>query len=84
MKRNITKQEQVCIDCMVKNFANKWLNCTIYEKCLRKFHVSTIRFEQHVRVEFKGGYVKIVRQEEMGVTEPLCWYWQNEKLSTNS
>ena len=78
---NITKREQACIECMIKNFAGKWVACVLYEKCLRKFHVSTIRFEEHVCVEFRAGYVRIMRQEETGFVAPTCWYWQNEKLS---
>ena len=77
----ISKREQICIDCMIKNFSDKWLNCAVYEKCLRKFKVSTVRFEEHVRVEFKAGYVKIIKQEETGFMAPESWYWKNEKLS---
>lgn len=77
----ITKREQACIDCMVKNFAGKWVACALYEKCLRKFRVSTIRFEEHVRVEFRAGYARIVRQEETGFVANAYWYWKDERLS---
>ena len=80
-KHLITEKEQFCIDYMINHFANKWLNCVIYEKCLRKFHISTMRFEEHVKVEFKAGYVKILRQEEVGFVKSMSWYLGEKKLS---
>ena len=77
----ITRREQVCIDCMLKNFAGKWLACALYEYCLRKFNMSTVRFEEHVRVEFNSGYVRIIRQEENGFVAPEYWYLRDKKLS---
>jgi len=78
---NPTKREQKCIDCMIINFGGKWLNCAIYEKCLRKFQMSTSRFEDFVRVEFNNGYVKIIRRENVGTSPVLKWYFGNTQIT---
>lgn len=62
-----------CIDCMIKNFKNKWIPLPLYEKCLRKFHCSTIAFEDNVNVMFKQGYIKIIEEKPMG--HNIKWVW---------
>ena len=59
-------------DCMLKNFAGKWISCRIYEACLRKFHCSTTYFETFVNMEFKNGYVKLLNWYEKPNT--IAWY----------
>ena len=85
-KTNISPLMQKYIDCMIVNFGGKWLNCAVYEKCLRKFHISTIQFEDHVNVEFKHGYIRLIEQKEMGRPvwdgKPMYWHDGNKQIGT--